>query len=45
MRLRALFLDRDGTLVHLRHYPSRPEELCLYAGIAAQLQLHLGAET
>jgi D-glycero-D-manno-heptose 1,7-bisphosphate phosphatase len=38
MRLRALFLDRDGTLVHPRHYPSRPEELCLYAGIAAQLR-------
>lgn len=35
---RAVFLDRDGTLVHPRHYPSRPEELCLYAGIEAELQ-------
>lgn len=38
MRLRALFLDRDGTLVYPRHYPSRPEELCLYPGIADQLR-------
>jgi D-glycero-D-manno-heptose 1,7-bisphosphate phosphatase len=26
---RALFLDRDGTLVEPRHYPSRPEDLAL----------------
>lgn len=37
MRERAVFLDRDGTLVHARHYPSRPEDLVLYAGIAAGL--------
>ncbi|HEX6293269.1 MAG TPA: HAD family hydrolase [Herpetosiphonaceae bacterium] len=38
MRERAVFLDRDGTLVHARHYPSRPEELQLYAGIEAGLR-------
>jgi D-glycero-D-manno-heptose 1,7-bisphosphate phosphatase len=37
MRQRALFLDRDGTLVHARHYPSRPEQLLLYAGIERAL--------
>ncbi len=38
MKRRALFLDRDGTLVHPRHYPSRPEELCVYAGIGRELR-------
>ncbi len=37
MRQRALFLDRDGTLVHPRHYPRRPEELRLYEGIGVAL--------
>ncbi len=37
-RARALFLDRDGTLVHPRHYPSRPEQLHLYAGIGPALR-------
>ena len=35
----AIFLDRDGTLVYPRHYPSRPEDLCLYSGIADELRL------
>jgi D-glycero-D-manno-heptose 1,7-bisphosphate phosphatase len=35
---RALFLDRDGTLVEPRHYPSRPEDLVLYAGVATELR-------
>ncbi|HEY0602625.1 MAG TPA: HAD family hydrolase [Herpetosiphonaceae bacterium] len=35
---RAVFLDRDGTLVQPRHYPSRPEELCLYEGIDGELR-------
>jgi len=35
---KALFLDRDGTLVHPRHYPSRPEELVLYDGLAPLLR-------
>lgn len=35
---RAVFLDRDGTLVHPRHYPSRPEDLHLYAGIGPLLR-------
>jgi D-glycero-D-manno-heptose 1,7-bisphosphate phosphatase len=35
---RAIFLDRDGTLVHARHYPSRPEELILYDNVAAELK-------
>ena len=34
----ALFVDRDGTLVHPRHYPVRPDELRLYAGIAPRLR-------
>jgi D-glycero-D-manno-heptose 1,7-bisphosphate phosphatase len=37
MSERAVFLDRDGTLVYPRHYPSRPEELVLYPGIAPEL--------
>jgi len=35
---KALFLDRDGTLVHPRHYPSRPEDLRLYDGIGPLLR-------
>jgi D-glycero-D-manno-heptose 1,7-bisphosphate phosphatase len=35
---RALFLDRDGTLVYPRHYPSRPEDLCLYDNIGPGLR-------
>ncbi len=38
MSSRALFLDRDGTLVHASHYPSRPEQLRLYDGIGPVLQ-------
>lgn len=37
-RARAVFLDRDGTLVHPRHYPARPEDLILYDGIGAELR-------
>jgi len=36
---RAIFLDRDGTLVYPRHYPARPADLCLYAGIGPELRL------
>jgi D-glycero-D-manno-heptose 1,7-bisphosphate phosphatase len=36
---RAIFLDRDGTLVHARHYPTRPADLRLYAGIGPELRL------
>lgn len=39
MKYPALFLDRDGTLVHPAHYPSRPEQLRLYDGIGAELCL------
>lgn len=35
---RAIFLDRDGTLVHPRHYPSRPADLRLYDGIGPELR-------
>lgn len=35
----ALFIDRDGTLVEARHYPSRPEDLVLYPGIGPGLRL------
>lgn len=36
-RAPALFLDRDGTLTFPYHYPSRPEHLRLYPGIAEPL--------
>jgi D-glycero-D-manno-heptose 1,7-bisphosphate phosphatase len=39
MKYPALFLDRDGTLVHPVHYPSRPEQLRLYDGIGTELRL------
>lgn len=35
---RAIFLDRDGTLVEPRHYPSRPEDLVLFPGLAPELR-------
>ncbi len=35
---RAIFLDRDGTLVHARHYPSLPEHLLLYDGLGPGLR-------
>ena len=35
---RAIFLDRDGTLVHARHYPSRPADLVIYEGIGPRLR-------
>ena len=38
MKSRALFLDRDGTLVHPRRYPSRPQDLRLYDGIGPGLR-------
>jgi D-glycero-D-manno-heptose 1,7-bisphosphate phosphatase len=38
MSRRALFLDRDGTLVEPRHYPSRPEQLVLCAGVGPRLR-------
>lgn len=38
MKDRALFLDRDGTLVHARHYPSRPDQLMIYDGIGEGLR-------
>jgi D-glycero-D-manno-heptose 1,7-bisphosphate phosphatase len=34
---RAVFLDRDGTLVLPRHYPSQPEELILFDSIGPEL--------
>ena len=38
MKQKALLLDRDGTLVHPRRYPSRPEDLLLYDGICPELR-------
>lgn len=38
MAHRAVFVDRDGTLVEPRHYPSRPEELVLFTGVAVELR-------
>lgn len=34
----TIFLDRDGTLVHAYHYPSRPEHLRLYAHMGPGLR-------
>lgn len=36
---RAVFLDRDGTLVYPSHYPSRPEQLRLYEQMGPDLQV------
>jgi len=36
---KAVFLDRDGTLVHPRHYPSRAEDLVLYRGLPEELRI------
>ena len=38
MKRRAVFLDRDGTLVYPRHYPSRPQELRLYEHLGPGLR-------
>ena len=38
MKHRALFLDRDGTLVQPRHYPSRPEDLVLFDAVGPELR-------
>lgn len=38
MSVPALFIDRDGTLVEPRHYPTRAEELRLFDGIAPELR-------
>ncbi|MBC8159580.1 MAG: HAD family hydrolase [Roseiflexaceae bacterium] len=38
MAERAIFLDRDGTLVHVRHYPTRPEQLVLYDNLGQGLR-------
>jgi len=35
---RALFLDRDGTLVEPRHYPSDPKDLVLQPGVGPRLR-------
>jgi D-glycero-D-manno-heptose 1,7-bisphosphate phosphatase len=37
-RLRAVFLDRDGTLTEPRHYPSHPDELVLQQDIGPPLR-------
>ncbi|MFC9288451.1 D-glycero-alpha-D-manno-heptose-1,7-bisphosphate 7-phosphatase [Streptomyces sp. NPDC057052] len=34
----AVFLDRDGTVTEPRHYPNRPEDLVLQAGVADALR-------
>jgi len=39
----AVLLDRDGTLVETRHYPSEPDELVIYDGLAAELARVTGA--
>lgn len=37
-RKRAVFLDRDGTLVYPRHYPKDPDELVICDGVAGPLR-------
>lgn len=37
MTHRALLLDRDGTLVRARHYPTQPADLQLFPGLGAAL--------
>jgi D-glycero-D-manno-heptose 1,7-bisphosphate phosphatase len=37
MSARAIFLDRDGTVIHAKHYPSRPDEIVLYDGVGPEL--------
>lgn len=39
MKRRALFLDRDGTLVYPVHYPRRPEQLQLYQDLGPLLRV------
>jgi len=29
----AIFLDRDGTLVHPRHYPTQPDDMVMFEGL------------
>jgi D-glycero-D-manno-heptose 1,7-bisphosphate phosphatase len=38
MSKRAVFIDRDGTLVHPVHFPSRPEQLRLFDGVGPELR-------
>ncbi|HVU66992.1 MAG TPA: HAD family hydrolase, partial [Ktedonobacteraceae bacterium] len=38
MKARAVFLDRDGTLVRPVHYPRRPEQLQLYPDLGPALR-------
>jgi D-glycero-D-manno-heptose 1,7-bisphosphate phosphatase len=38
MKQKAVFLDRDGTLVQPKHYPSSPEDLLLYNNIGEGLR-------
>jgi D-glycero-D-manno-heptose 1,7-bisphosphate phosphatase len=37
MSARAILLDRDGTVIHAKHYPSRPDEIVLYDGLAPEM--------
>jgi D-glycero-D-manno-heptose 1,7-bisphosphate phosphatase len=43
-RSRALFLDRDGTLIENRHYLSDPEGVCLLPGVAEAMRRLVQAE-
>jgi D-glycero-D-manno-heptose 1,7-bisphosphate phosphatase len=37
MSARAVFLDRDGTVIHARHYPAHPDEIVLHDGVGPEL--------
>ena len=38
MRRKAIFLDRDGTLIEEREYLSRPDQVCLFPGVLPALR-------
>ena len=40
---RAVFLDRDGTIIHEKEYLSRPEQVALFSGAGAALGRLRGA--
>ena len=41
---RAVFLDRDGTLIVEKHYLHRPEEVEIFPGTGPALHLHFSQE-
>jgi D-glycero-D-manno-heptose 1,7-bisphosphate phosphatase len=44
MKARAVFLDRDGTLIEDKDYLSHPKDVCLYPGVPLALRRLLEAD-